>query len=183
MFIRSTHARKRLSWALTIVLGLPFVATAQNNPAGLTDSRLAYFSPARAFSLSADGKAAQTKLSALEAQKAKEIEARNNDLQGRRAAFEGTSAALNDATRRLREQELQRFEVDVQRFIQDAQEALGVAQREVENAFIAKLRPAIADVAKQKNLLIVFNEDVGLIAWADPLLDITPDVVRRIEQQ
>ncbi len=109
--------RKTLTWALTIVLGLPFVAAAQNNPAGLTDWRLAYFSPARAFSLSAEGKAAQTKLISLEAEKAKQIEARNNDLQGRRAAFERASAALNDAARRLREQELQRFEVDVQRFI------------------------------------------------------------------
>lgn len=179
----STHPRKRSSWALTIVLGFPFVAAAQNNPAGLTDAHLAYFSPVRAFSLSAEGKAAQTKLSALEAEKAKEIEARNNDLQGRRAAFERAFAAFDEAGRRLREQELQRFEVDVQRYIQDAQAELAGAQRQVENAFLAKLRPAIADVAKQKNLLVVFNEDAGLIAWADPQLDITADVVRRVEQQ
>ena len=29
--------------------------------------------------------------------------------------------------------------------------------------------------------LIVINEDAGLLAWADPLLDITPDVVKTLD--
>jgi Skp family chaperone for outer membrane proteins len=28
----------------------------------------------------------------------------------------------------------------------------------------------------------VFNEDAGLIAWANPVLDITGEVVKRIDQ-
>ena len=40
-----------------------------------------------------------------------------------------------------------------------------------------ELRPALADVAKSRSLALVINEDVGLIAWADPSLDITPVVV------
>jgi len=46
-----------------------------------------------------------------------------------------------------------------------------------------KLRPALAAVAKEKGLLFVINEDEGLIAWADPAADITPDVVRRLSPQ
>jgi len=36
-------------------------------------------------------------------------------------------------------------------------------------------------VAKEKGLLLVVNEDEGLIAWADPVADITTEVVRRLE--
>lgn len=168
---------------LTVVLWVPVVAGAQVAPEALMDSRLAFFSPARAFTISTEGKAAQAKLSAIEAEKAKEIEARNRDLQARREALSRRSAALDAAARRLEEQQLQRFEIDVQRFIQDAQSELAGAQRDAESAFLARLRPALAEVAQQKNLLIVFKEDEGFIAWADPRLDITPDVVRRLEQQ
>ena len=45
-----------------------------------------------------------------------------------------------------------------------------------------KLRPAIASVVKERKLLFLFNEDSGLLAWADPALDITPDIARRVDQ-
>jgi hypothetical protein len=31
-------------------------------------------------------------------------------------------------------------------------------------------------------LAFLFNEDAGLLAWADPALDITPDIARRVDQ-
>jgi len=35
---------------------------------------------------------------------------------------------------------------------------------------------------KERGLLLVLNEDAGLIAWADSMLDITADVVKRLNQ-
>ena len=90
---------------------------------------------------------------------------------------------LSPTARQEREREIDRFQVDIRRFIQDAQtEFLGVRRRS-EDAFLVKLRPALAAVAKEKGLLFVINEDEGLIAWADPAADITPDVVRRLSPQ
>ncbi len=37
-------------------------------------------------------------------------------------------------------------------------------------------------MAKERNLLFVINEDAGLLAWANPTLDITADVVTRLNQ-
>jgi Skp family chaperone for outer membrane proteins len=169
---------------LLLSLLLPSAAAAQpqtsSTSAPLTNLRVAYFSPQRAFASSPDGKTALTNLSALEATKAREIETRNVELTRRRAALEASAGSLNPAARRQREQDVARFEIDVQRFIQDAQAELAGFQRSAESAFLAKVRPALEQVVKDKGLSLVLNEDAGLLAWADPALDVTADVVSRI---
>ncbi len=121
MFIRLTF----------LFLVLPPAAAWAQAPSTALDlaARLAYFSPQRAFAISADGKAAQSTLAALEAQNAKAIEARN-----------------------------------------------------LETTFYAKLRPAIGAVVKERGLLFLFNEDAGTLTWADPALDVTADIVKRLDR-
>jgi outer membrane protein len=142
--------------------------------------RLAYFSPQRAFAASPEGKDVQARLTGLQAQRAKELDTRNQQLKVLQDALERNGAVLSPTARQAREREIDRFQVDIQRFVQDAQaEFLGVRQQS-ENAFVLKLRPALDAVAKEKGLLLVINQDEGLIAWADPVADITEDVVRRL---
>jgi outer membrane protein len=168
--------------AALVLLSVPSLASAQGALPIDTMSRLAYFSPQRAFALSPDGKAAEAKLSALEAAKGKEIAARNAKLKQLQDALDQGGAVLGDAARRQREIEVERFQVDTKRFVEDAQaEFLGV-QRDLENTFFAKLRPALDAVAKERGLLFVLNEDSGQLAWANPLADITGDVVKRLNQ-
>jgi hypothetical protein len=45
---------------------------------------------------------------------------------------------------------VQKLRIDVQRFIEDAQAELLGIQREAENAFVMKLKPAVAKVALDK---------------------------------
>lgn len=165
-----------------LATGIPAGAAAQIAPRSATLSReLAVFSPARAYAMSADGKTAQARLSALEALKAGEIETRRRIIDAQRAELEKAGAVLSDAARAQRTQSIQRFEVDLDRFIQDAQtEVMGV-QRGLENAFLARLRPALEGVIKERALKLVLNEDAGHVAWADPALDITPAVVVALE--
>jgi Skp family chaperone for outer membrane proteins len=144
---------------------------------------VAYFSPQRAFAASTEGQVAQTRLTALRAERAKELDARNQKVKALQDSLKRNEAVLSPAARQEREREIDRFQVDIQRFIQDAQaEFLGV-QRQSEDAFLVKLRPALATVAKEKGLLFVINEDDGLLAWADPVADITPEVVKRLSPQ
>jgi Skp family chaperone for outer membrane proteins len=124
-------------------------------------TRLAYFSPQRAFATSPDGKVAEAKLASLRAEKSKEIDERTKLLEGRRASLQQSSTVLDDAARRAREQDIQRFELDLERFVQDAQAEFAGVQRDLESAFLAKLRPALDRVARDKALLLVLNEDTG----------------------
>jgi outer membrane protein len=164
----------------------PAAAVAQAPPAvdqpAAAGIRLGCVSPQRAFSESAEGKAAMARLSALQAEKARAIEERNKALQFQEQSLQQNASVLNEEARTERSNAVERFRIDVQRFIQDAQtEVLGV-QREVESAFVFKFKPAVEQVARQRGLQIVFNLDDGPIAWADPSLDITPDVVKQLAQ-
>ena len=169
--------------AALLLVTLPSIAAAQTAlPTSEAAARMAYFSPQRAFALSADGKAAQAKLASLEAERTKEITARTAKLKELQDALRKTEAVLAESVRAQREIEIQRFELDVKRFVEDAQAEFMGVQRNLENAFFAKLRPAIASVVKERKLLFLLNEDSGLLAWADPALDITPDIARRVDQ-
>jgi len=168
---------------VVVCAALPVSAAAQvpASTVGLA-ARVMYFSPQQAYARSADGKAAEAKLAALRAEKAKEIAARNARLKGLQDALQQNTALLADGARSQRELEVERFQLDVQRYIEDAQaEFLGV-QRDLENAFLGKLRPALDAVAKRKGLLLVFNADAATLTWADPTLDLTPEVVRQVDE-
>jgi Skp family chaperone for outer membrane proteins len=174
---------KRLSYAFVLFVMWPPAVLAQGAPpASAANVRLAYFSPQRAFYDSADGKAAQAKLSSIQAEASKQIEAQNAKLKALQNSLAQSSLLLSEAARRAREQEIEKFQIDLQRFVEDAQaEFLGV-QRQLESAFLAKLRPALESVAQSRGLLLVLNEDAGVIAWSDPALDITSEVVTRVNQ-
>jgi outer membrane protein len=167
-----------LGAALT-VLAWPLAASAQTS----VPVPIAYFSPLRAFAASPEGKDVEAKLTALQNERGRDLDARNQKLKALQDTLQRTGGVLSPSARQEREREIDRFQVDIQRFVQDAQaEFLGV-RRQSESAFLVKLQPALAAVAKEKGLLLVVNEDEGLIAWADPVADITAEVVRRLSPQ
>jgi len=164
-------------------LVLPSIAAAQSAQSLNVDAiRLAYVSPQRAFFESNDGKAARAKLDSLQSEKSREAEARNARLKALQQELAQRSSVLAESARREREQEIDRFQLNLQRFMEDAQaEFLGV-RRDLENAFLAKFGPAVDSVARKRGLFFVMNQDSGMLAWADPSLDITPDVVALVNQ-
>ena len=169
--------------AIGLSIAMPSIAAAQQpRVSGIDPIRLAYVSPQRAFSESNDGKAAQARLNAIHSKRSQELEARNTKLKTLQQELAQRSSVLAESAKREREQEIDRFQIDLQRFVEDAQaEFLGV-RRDLENAFLAKLGPAVDSIAKKRGLLFVLNQDSGVLAWADPTLDITTDVVAIVNQ-
>jgi len=142
--------------------------------------RIACFSPQRAFTESADGKATLARLTVLQNEKAREIDQKNKTLQVQEQALDRNSGLLSESARTQRTAEVQKLRIDVQRFIEDAQAELMGMERDAENAFVVKLKPALAKVAQEKGLQIIFNVDDGHVAWFDPSADITAEVVRQL---
>jgi outer membrane protein len=176
-----TLARALMTASAVLV---PFTAHAQV-PAGTASStslaaRIACFSPQRAFAESADGKATMARLTALQNEKARAIEEKNTSLQEQEQALERSSALLSESARAQRAAEVEKLRIDVRRFIEDAQAELMGIERDAENAFVVKLKPALAKVAQDKGLQIVFNADDGQVAWFDASVDITSDVVKQL---
>lgn len=178
---------KRFSLVATCLCAMaPALASGQTPGGGdgaqsaLRDVRMATFSPQRAFSESAEGKAGIARLTALQTEKARQIDEKNRALQTQEQTLQQSAFALGDEARIRRAREVEQFRIDVQRFIQDAQAEVTGVQRELENSFLVKLRPAVAQIARDRGLLFIFDLDGGDIAWADASLDITGDVIKQL---
>ena len=52
---------------------------------------------------------------------------------------------------------------------------------EVQSEFVKKLSPIIDQIASERGLLIVFNAPESGISWAAPGLDLTLDVVKKLD--
>jgi Skp family chaperone for outer membrane proteins len=169
--------------AFVLTMVLPSIAAAQLTQSVNSDPiRLAFVSPQRAFYESNDGKAAQARLASLQSETSREVDARNAKLKALQQELAQRASVLAETARREREQEIDRFQIDLQRFVEDAQARFLGVRRDLENAFLAKFAPAVNSVAKRRALLFVLNQDSGILAWADPSLDITTDVVAIVNQ-
>ena len=178
---------RRLPALLTILVTFSASGAAAQtlSPEGATASvgtviRVAYFSPQRAFAESPDGKAAETRLSTLQADKERAVAEKTKAIQAEEQALESGATVLSQAVLLQRGKELEKLKIDVQRFIEDAQAELTGLQREIQTAFLAKLTPAVEQVAKERNLQFVLNADQGTIVWADASFDITAEVIQRM---
>ena len=52
----------------------------------------------------------------------------------------------------------------------------------INSIFLAKFDPAVDSIAKKRGLLFVLNQDSGVLAWADPKLDITTEVITAVNE-
>ena len=147
-------------------------------PAG---AKIAWINPQRVFQDSGDGKAGLTRVQALIAKKQKEGEDKAKLLQGNQQKLSTSGAVMNEAARGQLEKEIERQQLEAQRFQQDAQAEINELQQEVQNDFIKKVTPVIEQVAKEKGLQIVFDVTNAGIAWGDPGLDLTSEVIKKLD--
>ena len=147
-------------------------------PAG---AKVAYFNPQAVFQTSADGKAAVSRVNALIQKKQTENADKAKLLQGNQQKLQTSGSVMNEAARTQLEKEIERQTKDAERFQQDAQAEINELQQEVQNEFVKKLSPIIEQLANEKGLHIVFNAVESGIAWAAPGLDLTSDVVKKLD--
>ena len=147
-------------------------------PAG---AKIAYFNPQAVFQNSADGKAAVSRVNALIQKKQTENADKAKLLQGNQQKLQTSGSVMNEAARSQLEKEIERQTKDAERFQQDAQAEINELQQEVQNDFVKKLSPIIEQLANEKGLHMVFNAVESGIAWAAPGLDLTADVVKKLD--
>jgi Skp family chaperone for outer membrane proteins len=175
---------KSLAGILTAVFLLSAdAAFAQAQPAepfGLSGLRIAFFSPQRAFASSDDGKAGLARLKALDEKRGKEVQARTADLRKREEALKASLGMLSADGRNQQTREIDKFRLDVDRFIEDSQAEFLAVRREIESAFLVRVRPIIEQVAKDQKLDLILNADSQILLWADASVDITGEVVTQL---
>jgi outer membrane protein len=144
-------------------------------------AKIAFFNPQAVFQASSDGKAAVTRVNALIQKKQKEAEDKAKLLQGNQQKLQTSGSVMNEAARTQLEKEIEKQTKDAERFQQDAQAEVQELQQEVQSEFVKKLSPIIDQLANEKGLHLVFNAGDAGIAWAAPGLDLTSDVIKKLD--
>ena len=129
---------------------------------------------------SAAGKDASKQLKALNDKKVAEINDKNKQLQAAQQKLNAGGSVLNDAARDQLQKDIERLQRDIQFAQQNAQAELNELQQDLQNAFGKKVVPIIQAIAEQKGLYAVFTSESGT-AYVNPGLDITPEVVKRLD--
>jgi outer membrane protein len=146
-------------------------------------AKVAFINPQAIFQQSAEGKAALGRVNALIQKKQKEGEDKAKLLQGNQQKLQTSGSVMNEAARTQLEREIDREQKELERFQQDAQAEINELQQEVQNDFLKKVNPVIDAVATEKGVQIVLNADAQIFAWADMGLDLSPDIVKKLDAQ
>ena len=88
---------------------------------------------------------------------------------------------MSDSARAQLEKEIDRLQKDIQRFTQDAQAEVQELQNELQREFQRKLLPIVGQVGTEKGLHMIFSVEESGIVWADTGLDITAEVIKRLD--
>jgi outer membrane protein len=142
--------------------------------------KVAFMNPDRIVVESAMGKASTAKMTALRAQKLAELNTRNQELESARQKL-ASGSLLSDAARAAAQKSIDRLQVELQRAQQDAEAAVQELQQQINAEFDRALTPIVEQAALDKSLYILLRVDTGTIAWADPSLDITGDIIKRLD--
>jgi Skp family chaperone for outer membrane proteins len=160
--------------------GVPAATPATPFPAG---ARIAFVDVRYVFAASRDGKAAATAIQALESKKKADIDAKTREVEALQQKLTQGGTVLNDESRGRLERDVARAKVDFERLVQDAQTEVQELQQQFQRAFSRKLFPAIGEVAKSRDLWAVFSLGEGNVLWHQTALDISPDIVARLDKE
>jgi outer membrane protein len=132
---------------------------------------------------SADGKAATGKIQALQQKKATELQDKQKQLQTIQAKLEKEASVMSSTAQGDLQKQAERINTEIQRFTQDAQQEITELQEQLRQQFEARVQPVLEEVRKEKGLHFIFNgPDSGLVA-ADPGLDISSEVIKKLDSK
>ena len=144
-------------------------------------SKVAYVVLQRIANESADGRVATTRIQALQQKKAAELNEKNKQLTSMQQKLEKEGSVMSASAAGDLQKNIEKATLDVQRFTQDAQAEVQELQQSLQNEFQERLTPVLQQVATDMGLHFVFNgPDAGLV-WADLSLDISAEVIKKLD--
>jgi Skp family chaperone for outer membrane proteins len=158
-------------------------AAAKPAPAPFPEgARVAYIFMQGIFNGSVDGKAAAARLQEWEKKKTAEIQAKSKEAEALQAKINQGGSVLNDQARAQAQRDLQRLQREITAMQEDARAEGDQLRQQLLNDFSQKVNPIIAAVAKERGLHMVFSvSDQANVAWADPGLDLTQEIIKRVD--
>ena len=127
------------------------------------------------------GKAALAAIEKLVKQKEAEVVARGTELEKQRESLQKSNVGLSPRALVDLQKAFEKTRLEFERFQQDAQDEVQALQAKFDADFRIKLSPIIDAVSKEKGLQFVFGLEQAAIVWWSPTVDISADVVKRLD--
>jgi Skp family chaperone for outer membrane proteins len=128
-----------------------------------------------------EGKSSSAKIAALNKKKSDELTDKNKALTAAQTKLQQGGTVLSDAARSQLEKEIEKMQRELQFAQQDAQTEINELQQELQNGFQDKLSPVLEALRAEKGLLMIFSVRDSGIAAADVGLDLSAEVVKRLD--
>lgn len=165
--------------AFFFAMGLFFCSATLVSPTvAAAEQRIAVVDLQKAINEVQDGKTAKAQLEGMMGQKRAALEAMEADLKQRIEAYEKQAMVLSDAARQAKEQELGQAQMTFQQTYMQTQQEIQMAEMQLMDDLIGKLRPVCEKVAKEKGYSMVLESNTGVV-WSDSAVDITALVIAR----
>jgi outer membrane protein len=163
--------------ALTIA-----VLTLTVTPAFAQDAvRIGAVSMAYVARSSKAGKTALAEIERFVKQKESEAAVKSAELDKQQAALQKSNAGLSPRALGDLQRAFDKSRVEFERFQQDARAEIERMQTTFDAEFRVTLAPVIDAVSKEKGLHFVFGLEQAAIVWWSPAVDISDEVVKRLD--
>ena len=144
-------------------------------------AKVAYVNLQAIAQLSAEGKAAATRVTEFTQRKQTEIAEKEKAILATEQKLQSSAGLITDDARGMLEKDIERQRRELERLRQDAQNDLNDLQTELQNAFNKRLVPILDQLSTEKGIHFLFSAaDAGLI-WAAQGLDLTEEAVKRLD--
>ena len=126
------------------------------------------------------GQEAGERIGSLQQRREAEIGEMQEALQAEQQKLQSSGSVMSVSARIELERRIERQDLDLQRAVQDAQQEVQELTETLQVEFQDRLFPALQEVATEKSLHFIFDTAGGALLWGDPSLDLTPDVIEKI---
>jgi outer membrane protein len=174
---------RRLTWSffLSGVLLSFFAALASG-----ADLKIGFIDSERIFAEYQGTSQAQTEFEADIQAWNEELEAKRRDLEKLTEEYQSQALILSEAKKREREDELQRKRSELDAFVQEIWGPTGkVAQRneQLTRPIVEKIREVLNEIGGAQGFSIIFDAIDGNVVYADEALDLTDQVLERLNAE
>lgn len=149
--------------------------------AGQTAVKIGYIDSQAILDQDPSARAAQQQFEQSLAAYQAEVQQMGEDLQQLITQYEQQQALLSEEAKANREEEIRQKQSQYQQRIAELEQQAGVRQAELVEPVMQRITAVIEDIRAEGSYSMIFDVAAQGIISADPALDLTAEVVRRLQ--
>lgn len=143
--------------------------------------KIGVFEPNLVIQQSAKGKKFMNELKAYADQKENQVKSEYDKAETLRKEYVSKQASLSDESKIQMEKQLSDYQISIKRLQDDAKREFQIKEQQGYKMFSDLMKPIIEAIAKENNFDLVFSRAQSGIVYMSQTVDITGEIVKRID--